>query len=123
MEQFNGAPHVAVRTFRSSGQPVSTPVWAVVDNEKLYFGTPEHTHKVERIRADPRVQVALSDSRGNTTGSWIDGHARLLTSDEFAPHRRRIDKQHRIGSTIFRVVERLRGWNYIGVEITAATPD
>lgn len=71
MDQFADAPYVAIRTYRPSGSTVATPVWSTVVDGKLYFGTPEHTHKVTRIRSDARVQVAVCDSRGNTAGPGL----------------------------------------------------
>lgn len=99
---------------------MATPVWSTVVDGKLYFGTPEHTHKVTRIRSDARVQVALCDNRGNTSGPWTDGHARILNSAEFEPYRQRIDQGHPIARRGIRLVAKLRRWNYLGIEVTAA---
>ncbi|MDH4116321.1 MAG: PPOX class F420-dependent oxidoreductase [Acidimicrobiia bacterium] len=109
---------MAVRTFRRSGTPVDTPVWPIVADGKLYFGTPEHTHKVTRIQSNLQVQVAMCDSRGNTTGPWTDGQARVLTANEFEPYRQRIDQRHPIACRAIRLVAKLRRWNYVGIEIT-----
>ena len=113
---------VAVRTFRRSGRPVDTPVWATVVDDVLYFGTPSHTHKVARLRANARVELARSDGRGNVDGPWLVGEARLMTAAEFAPVKRRIDRRHRFAAPVLGVVGRVRRWDYIGVAVTPTTP-
>ena len=118
MNEFSEAGYVSVRTFKPNGNPVATPVWPAVIDDKLYFGTPAHTHKVKRIANNPRVEVALCDSRGATTGPWRPGSARRLAPEEFNVSKSAIDSRHRIAARLLNLVARVRRWEYIGIEIT-----
>lgn len=44
-----------VTTLRRDGMPMSTPVWFVVHDGAVHFGTPSRSKKVARLRSDPRV--------------------------------------------------------------------
>ena len=121
MNEFSEAIYVSVRTFRPNGDPVATPVWSVVIDDKLYFGTPAHTHKVKRIANNRRVEIATCDSQGNTTGQWRTASARRLTREEFKPAHRAIDRRRRVKALLMQINQRLRRWDYVGFEITADT--
>jgi PPOX class probable F420-dependent enzyme len=71
--------HISLTTFKRDGTTASTPVWVVSDDgRRLLVWTGAGTWKVKRIRRNPRVQVAPSDSRGNVRGDAVEGTARLL---------------------------------------------
>jgi PPOX class probable F420-dependent enzyme len=44
-----------VTTLRRDGMPISTPVWFVLHEGAVHFGTPSRSKKVARLRNDPRV--------------------------------------------------------------------
>ena len=60
------APHrfVSLTTFRTNGEPVSTPVWVIGDGNDLLVLTPAGTGKVRRVLRDPRVEVRPCSRRG-----------------------------------------------------------
>ncbi len=120
MREFEAARYVSVRTYKRSGDPVDTPVWPVIVDGRLLFGTPSHTHKVGRIRRNPRVAVAACDSRGELLSDWSHGTARLLDRDEFDPYRRLIDARQRFASIVVRLWSTVKGWDHIGVEVVPA---
>jgi hypothetical protein len=73
------AKYVLLTTFRKDGTPVSTPVWGVARDDKLYVWTETGSWKVKRIRRNPAVTVQACDMRGKTTrGTVVEGSARLL---------------------------------------------
>jgi len=55
---------VSLTTFRSSGKPVSTPVWIGREAGDVVILTPLDTGKVKRLRANPRVELRPCDRRG-----------------------------------------------------------
>jgi uncharacterized protein len=74
--------YISLTTFKRDGSTASTPVWVVTDDgRRLLVWTGAGTWKVKRIRRDPRVRVAASDSRGRTRGEAVDATARLLGPD------------------------------------------
>jgi PPOX class probable F420-dependent enzyme len=65
--------YVSLTTFRRTGVPVSTPVWAAPDGETLVVWTRADSGKVKRLRHTPRVTVAPCDVRGRTHGEAVEG--------------------------------------------------
>ncbi|WLP89304.1 PPOX class F420-dependent oxidoreductase [Gordonia sp. NB41Y] len=73
------AKYVQLTTFRKDGTPVSTPLWAAVDGDRMYMWTETESWKVKRIRRDQRVIVQACDARGKKlTGQPVDGTAEIM---------------------------------------------
>jgi PPOX class probable F420-dependent enzyme len=105
------ATYVSLTTFRRTGVPVSTPVWAAPDDDTLVVWTRSDSGKVKRLRHTSRVTVAPCDFRGHTRGDAVEGVA------EFVPHgqwpgalaalRRAYGLKFTLGHVTSRVVQRL----------------
>lgn len=54
-------------TLRRDGWPVSLPIWFVVDERRVYVGTPERSKKVTRIRNDDRGCLLVESGE-----AWVD---------------------------------------------------
>lgn len=102
---------MTVRTFEHSGDTVSTPVWPVVINHKLYFGTPDHTYKVKRIRGNPKGQIAACDAKGKVSSNWVDGTATLLSADQFVPFKKQLDTKYKLSAKMIGRFAKIRRWN------------
>lgn len=74
--------YIALETYRKSGQPVSAPVWFMIDNNLIYVVTRSTTGKVKRLRNNPAVRIASSSYNGDPKGEWIDGKARFVDGAE-----------------------------------------
>jgi uncharacterized protein len=74
--------YINLETFRSDGSGVKTPVWAAPLGGKLVVVTDGTSHKVKRLRVDPRCNVAACDVRGKVKGPWHEGRCRILQDDE-----------------------------------------
>lgn len=61
--------YVSLTTFRTSGDPVSTPVWVARDGSDLVVTTPRSSGKVKRLRHTARVQLQPC----GRTGTVADG--------------------------------------------------
>src|SRR2546425_5104127 len=81
-ELLRGRKSCLVTTFRRSGEPVPTPVWFGLADDRLYFHSEATVGKVRRIRANSRVRVAPSDARGKPLGPPTEGIARVLPREE-----------------------------------------
>jgi len=79
---LEGNKNVNLTTFRKSGEPVTTPVWYVVRDGKMYVRTGAGSGKVKRIRNDPRVRLAPATVRGKRRGPESEARARILGSGE-----------------------------------------
>jgi PPOX class probable F420-dependent enzyme len=67
--------YVSLTTFRRTGQPVPTPVWAAPDGEDLVVWTRADSGKVKRLRHTARVTVAPCDMRGRVRGPAVEATA------------------------------------------------
>ena len=84
LQAFRDQRYISLETYRRSGQPVRTPVWFVEDAGRLYCYSEANAGKVKRIRNNPRVSLAPSDSRGRVSdgAKWLQGRARILPNTE-----------------------------------------
>ena len=99
-EQLKEGSHISIKTFRKTGEGAATPVWFVEENAKFYICTGGMSYKVRRIRNNPEVQIALSDSRGTILGEFFEGKARIMTNEEIN-HIRKIFKKKYSGFRIW----------------------
>ncbi len=74
--------HIALETYKKTGEPVRTPVWCMVDNGLVYVVTRLHTGKVKRIRNNPSVCIVPSSFGGDPKGDWMEGTARFAEGEE-----------------------------------------
>ncbi|MGW2920306.1 PPOX class F420-dependent oxidoreductase [Streptomyces angustmyceticus] len=74
------SPYVSLVTYRRSGTPVATPVWAVAEGDELLVWTRDDSWKVKRLRNDARVTVTPCDVRGRIAEGVqaVEGAGRLL---------------------------------------------
>lgn len=103
--------YVSLTTFRRTGVPVSTPVWAAPDGDSLVVWTRADSGKVKRLRHASRVTVAPCDFRGRVDGPVADGVAEFVPAAEraqaVAALRRRYGLQFTLGNTTSRLWHRL----------------
>ncbi|PVY29047.1 PPOX class F420-dependent oxidoreductase [Williamsia muralis] len=77
--QAGTAKYVQLTTFRKDGTPVSSPLWAALDGDKLLMWTVTDSWKVKRLRRNPAVVVQACDVRGKQTyGDPVPGTAQIL---------------------------------------------
>ncbi|WP_030172361.1 MULTISPECIES: PPOX class F420-dependent oxidoreductase [Actinomycetes] len=77
--QAGTAKYVQLTTFRKDGTPVSSPLWAALDGDKLLMWTVTDSWKVKRLRRNPDVVVQACDVRGKQTyGEPVSGTAAIL---------------------------------------------
>ncbi len=122
--------YVALTTYRSTGTPVTTPVWCAPDGEARLVWTNPDAGKVKRIRHTSDVLLADCDARGRVRGPHVGATATLLPSDAWS----RVDSamearygwQFRLSRLGARLAQRRagrRGPLGIGIELTPRSPD
>jgi len=79
---LEGPSYARLTTFRKCGEPVSTPVWFALVDERVYVFTDVESGKVRRIRNDPRAALAPSGFRGRPRGEGVRAEARILDPAE-----------------------------------------
>jgi len=100
---------ISLTTFRKSGKPVSTPVEFAVESGKLYVSTRAKSGKVQRIRSNPKVQLAPCTMGGKVVGPTIEAVARILPADEEALAERALKRKRGWMMRISGFLVRLRG--------------
>lgn len=80
--------YLSLTTYRRDGSAVTTPVWCVVDDQRVLMRTDSESYKVKRLRHNPSVSIAACDSRGKPRSDAIPGEAEELPATE----RKRIER-------------------------------
>ena len=83
MTSLPSSTYVSLTTFRRTGVPVATPVWAAPEDDALIVWTRADSGKVKRLRHTSRVTVAPCDVRGRTKGSAVEGTAEFIDREEW----------------------------------------
>lgn len=103
--------YVSLTTFRRTGTPVATPVWAAPEGDALVVWTRTDSGKVKRLRHTARVTVAPCDFRGRVEGPAVDGVAEFVSRSGWpaalAALRRAYGFRFQLGYVTSRVVQRL----------------
>jgi len=118
------AQYIALETFKKNGQAVNTPVWIIRDGNRLLAVTSGKSWKAKRIRNNPRVRVAESDSQGTPKGAFVEGSACIIDDDAAVNAQwQRIYKKYGLLARIFKFYGRLRGEAdaQVVIEITEPT--
>jgi hypothetical protein len=97
--ELEHARYIALVTFRRDGREVTTPVWCVALDGKVYAYSNGNAGKIKRIRATKRVRVAPSDGRGKPLGKWSEGTGRLVAEPDLAKR-------------VYAGLTRKYGWQY-----------
>ena len=104
--------YIALTTYRRDGRSVTTPVWAVQLEGKLYVVTSKSTGKTRRVRATGRVRFAPCNANGRRIlGEWQDATGRIV-QDEARRSEALAALQRKYGWQLFlaMLVYRLRGF-------------
>jgi uncharacterized protein len=96
-------------TYRRSGKPVPTPVWAAEADGRFYVRSERAAGKVKRLRRDPRLLVAPCTVRGKPLGAPFEARARVLDADEEPLGERALAARYGLGRELFeRAMDVLR---------------
>jgi PPOX class probable F420-dependent enzyme len=88
--------YLSLTSFRRDGTGVATPVWFVEADGRLLVETDARSHKVRRIRRDPRVTIAPCTATGRLRGTPVAAWAELLPDAEVARVDRLMARKYRI---------------------------
>ena len=83
MADLPHSTYVSLPTFRRTGEPVPTPVWAAPDGDGLVVWTRADSGKVKRLRHTSRVTVAPCDIRGRVRGPAVEARAGFVDRAEW----------------------------------------
>ncbi len=69
--------YINIQTYKKNGQAVSTPVWFISKDNRIYFRTSPKSGKFKRIKNNNNVKFALCNIRGKIKGEWHNGLAKI----------------------------------------------
>ena len=105
--------YASLVSFKRDGTPVATPLWFVVDGDRLLAITDAHSAKVKRIRRNPEVVVAPCKPDGRVTGEPVAARAQILPSSEVERTQQLMAHKYRVDRVlilpVYNLVQRLRG--------------
>jgi uncharacterized protein len=121
--------YLSLTSFKRDGTGISTPVWFVEENGRLFVRTDGDSFKVRRIAHNPSVTVAECSASGRLRGEPIAAHAEIQRNgeaqhvDELMARKYRVDKI--LILPIYRGVQRIRGRSVTAEDpvVLAITPD
>ncbi|NIH79317.1 PPOX class F420-dependent oxidoreductase [Amycolatopsis viridis] len=109
-ERIAAEKFLLLTTFRKSGAPVPTPVWAAGDAGEIVVWSERTAGKVKRIRNNPEITVQGCDLRGNSVhGPVVRGRARILDDEATERVRTVIARKYGIVGRVTMFFSRLRG--------------
>lgn len=92
---LGGSRYASLRTFTRDGRAIDTPIWFLVDGDRLWFRSKEDTPKIRRISRDPRVELRPSNWKGDVTGDVVvTGTAWVIPRPEADEPERRLRQRY-----------------------------
>ena len=121
--------YLSLTSFKRDGTGVSTPVWFVQENGRLFVRTDGDSYKVRRIAHNPSVTIAECSASGRLRGEPVAARAEIHRNgeaehvDELMAPKYRLDKI--LILPIYRAVQRLRGRSTAEADsvVLAITPE
>ncbi|NKY88095.1 PPOX class F420-dependent oxidoreductase [Nocardia veterana] len=116
------ANYVLLTTYKKDGTAVATPVWAALDDGRLYVWTETGSWKVKRLRRNPEVTVQPCGVTGKPRGPIVRGTGRVLDEAGSDRVRQLIKRKYSLQGWLIVTASVLRRGRKgtIGIEITAA---
>jgi len=82
---FRRGKYLSLESFRADGSAVATPVWFVLDEDRLFCRSDAESFKVKRIRRNPPVTVAPCGLRGKVKGTKVAARVEPLRASNDSP--------------------------------------
>jgi uncharacterized protein len=105
--------YLSLVTYRRDGRGVTTPVWFVTEDGRLFVYTEEATGKAKRLRRDPRLTAAPCTASGRLRGPTFEAVAEVASPAEEAHLGALFDRKYRIAKPLMtwaaEALRRLRG--------------
>ena len=109
LDQLEPQKYISVETYKKNNDAVRTPVWFVIKNNLVYVVTRDQTGKVKRLKNNQKVKIASCKIKGDITGKWVKGTAKILDVDETAEIVKLRDKKYGFFSRVARFLTKGKG--------------
>ena len=109
---------LSLTTYRRDGTPVSTPVWFVEEDGRLFATTAADSYKAKRLRRNPAAMVAPCTATGRPKAEPVPATVQFLTADWHDHVDRLMARKYRVDRILilplYRLAMRLRGQHASG---------
>ena len=125
-QKMGATEFVSLTTFRSTGDPVPTPVWLAPDGDALVVTTGARSGKVKRLRRDARVELRPCSRRGEVApgAPVVSGHAQVLVAPDALEDAHRVLRgKYRLQFRLVMLAERVMRRGHTERVIVRVTPD
>ena len=107
LKTFEKAKYINIQTYKKNGQSISTPVWFIIKDNKIFFRTGHKSGKIKRIRNNNNVKFALCDIRGKIKGEWYEGIAKI-ENDSDNSILFQINKKYGLSSRLMKIFYKIK---------------
>lgn len=112
LDEIKSSKCISLETYRKDNQAVKTPVWFVIKNNLVYVVTRSKTGKVKRLENNLQVKIAPCTFKGNITGNWISGTAKILDEKETKEMVKLRDKKYGFMAKVAKFFSKNKGELY-----------
>jgi uncharacterized protein len=124
LDQLRSTKTIMLTTFKRDGSPVETPVSIAFEGDRAFFRTWNSAHRVNRIAANPRVEIAPCSFRGTVEGASLEARAQLLAGTDEAVARAALAGRHRfLQARLVPLAHRLMRYRTLHYQLVAAEDD
>jgi uncharacterized protein len=107
--------YINLLTYKKNGEPVSTPVWFIFEDKKIFIRTSNKSGKLKRIKNNNNVKFALCDIRGKIKGEWHNGLAELEANNKWVFPK--INKKYGFFAYLINLLYKIKKMNIIILSI------
>lgn len=107
--------YINLLTYKKNGEPVSTPVWFIFEDKKIFIRTSDKSGKLKRIKNNNNVKFALCDIRGKIKGEWHNGLAKLEANNKWVFPK--INKKYGFFAYLLNLLYKIKKMNIIILSI------
>lgn len=107
--------YINILTYKKNGEPVSTPVWFIFKDNKIFFRTSNKSGKFKRIRNNNNIKFALCNIRGKVRGEWHNGVAKLEPNNKWVFSQ--INKKYGFFANLMNIIYKIKKMNIIILSI------
>jgi PPOX class probable F420-dependent enzyme len=95
--------YLSIETFKRDGTGVTTPVWFVVDDGRIYCRSDPGTHKMKRIHRNPEITVAPCNVRGTVKGERVPARVDFVAESEWPRLQEAYDRKYRLEALLSKL--------------------
>jgi uncharacterized protein len=107
LKSFEKGKYINIQTYKKNGLPISTPVWFIIKDNRIFFRTSQNSGKIKRIRNNNNIKFALCDIRGKIKGESFDGIAKI-ENDPNNVILSQINKKYGLSSKLMKIFYKIK---------------